>query len=278
MQTDNNMRMKFSLKKIFQLFVYVFAVIGFLFVAVYFALESGLTKTTGIIDQQHDYFKNISSSTEPWMQSEEWAVLKQAITKDTPEINKAASIVGISPRLIVSALIVEQLRLFYSNREIFKSVFAPLKILGVQSQFSWGVMGIKQDTAIQIENNLVDTTSPFYIDSAHAHILDYSATTTDKDTARFARLTDEHDRYYSYLYAGIEFKEFIEQWHTAGFDISNRPEILATLFNIGFQHSIPNANPESGGAVIDIGTSTYSFGDLAGQFYYSDELTSEFPR
>jgi hypothetical protein len=141
-----------------------------------------------------------------------------------------------------------------------------------------GVMGIKQDTAIQIENNLTDETSPFYIDSAHAHILDYPATTTDKNSERFSRLTDEHDRYYSYLYGALALKETMSQWQKAGFSISDKPEILATLFNIGFANSHPNNNPHSGGAVIDIGTNSYSFGELAGLFYYSDELIDIFPR
>ncbi|MES2314686.1 MAG: hypothetical protein V4524_01985 [Patescibacteria group bacterium] len=266
------------MKRTFTITVYIFAIIGFLLVAVYAAVELGLTKTPGIIDRQHDYFKNATSTPDAWQNEEEWSVLKVAILKDVPAINRAASIVGVSPRLIVSALIVEQLRLFHSDREIFKSVFAPLKILGTQSQFSWGVMGIKQDTAIQIENNLEDASSPWYIGEASAHILDYPATTTDKDAERFARLTNEHDRYYSYLYGACALKELISQWNKAGIDISSRPEILATLFNIGFQNSHPHPNPESGGAAITLGTTTYSFGDLAGRFYYSNELVNEFPR
>ncbi len=266
------------MKRVFSIIVYIFAIIGFLLVAVYGAVELGWTKTPGIIDRQHDYFKNATSTPDAWQSEEEWTVLKAAILKDVPTINHTASIVGISPRLIVSALVVEQLRLFHSDREIFKSVFAPLKILGTQSQFSWGVMGIKQDTAIQIENNLIDTNSPWYTGEALAHILDYPATTTDKDADRFARLTDEHDRYYSYLYGASALKELISQWKKAGIDISNRPEILATLFNIGFQNSHPHPDPESGGAAIALGTETYSFGDLAGRFYYSDELIEEFPR
>jgi hypothetical protein len=273
------------MKRIFLIAVYIFAIIGFVLVSVYAAVELGFTKTSGIIDTQHDYFKNATATmggdtgtNQAWINSPEWATLKEAINKDTSTINRAAEVAGISPRLIVATLIVEQLRLFNSDRELFKSVFAPLKILGNQSQFSWGVMGIKQDAAIQIEKNLSDATSPFYIDADHAHALDYPATTTDRDAERFARLTDEHDRYYSYLYGALALRETVNQWQKAGFPISNRPEILATLFNIGFQHSLPNANPHSGGAEINIGNSTYSFGDLAGRFYYSDELISEFPR
>jgi hypothetical protein len=270
--------MKLALKKIFIVLVYAFAVIGFVLVAVYAAVELGFTKTGGIVDQQHDYFKDAIANGEAWAQGEEWTTLKDAITKDAPAIDRASAATGIPSRLIASNLIVEQLRLFHSEREVFKSVFAPLKILGNQSQFSWGVMGIKQDTAIEIEGNLASSTSPWYLGPEYAHLLDYPATTTDKDAARFARLTDEHDRYYSYLYAAVAIKEIESQWQKAGFAIQDKPEVLATLFNIGFTHSQPKAAPQSGGAAIDINGTTYSFGDLAGRFYYSDQLTDIFPR
>ncbi len=266
------------MKKLFTIIVYIFAIIGFTLVAVYTAVELGFTKTSGIIDAQHDYFKDATSSNQTWAQGDEWNTLKLAVAKDELAINGVASTTNVSSRLIVSILIVEQLRLFYSNREIFKSVFSPLKILGNQSQFSWGVMGIKQDTARQVEDNLKNISSPWYLESLYEHALDYPATTTDIDAARFARLTDEHNRYYSYLYGALIIKELEAQWQKSGISITDRPEILATLFNIGFQNSHPHADPQSGGAAITLGNTTYSFGGLAGQFYYSNELIDVFPR
>ena len=73
-------------------------------------------------------------------------------------------------------------------------------------------------------------------------------------------------------------KELETQWQKAGFPIENRPDIIATLFNIGFGNSHPHADPQAGGAEIDIGSSTYSFGSLAGSFYVSNELIDQFPR
>ncbi len=273
------------LRKIFLIIVYIFAVIGFVLVAVYAAVQFGFTKTSGIIDNQHDYFKNLlgtstsfGTTTEngAWQQGEEWQVLKEAIVKDKDPILAASEKTSIPARLIVDHLVVEQLRLFHSNRELFKQIFAPLKILAVQSQFSWGVMGVKQDTARQIEMNLKNPQSPWYLGPDFEHVLDFK--TNDPDTERFNRLTDEHDRSYSYLYLALMIKEMENQWQKAGFPIDNRPDIIATLCNIGFDNSDPNANPQSGGAEIDIGTTTYSFGSLAGAFYNSNELVSEFPR
>ena len=60
--------------------------------------------------------------------------------------------------------------------------------------------------------------------------------------------------------------------------MKDKPEILATLFNIGFTHSKPKLNPEIGGAEITIGEYTYSFGRLAGEFYHSSKLADLFPK
>ncbi len=252
------------MRKIFNIIIYIFAGIGFVLVIVYLALQLGLTSTKGIIDNQHDYFKNQRTEAGSWQNTEEWQVLKSAIIKDKDTINKASIDAGIPSRLIVSILIVEQLRLFNSEREIFKQVFAPLKILGNQSQFSWGVMGIKQDTAKEIENRL----------DKNNHILDFK--TRDHDKERFERLTNEDDRYYSYLYGALMIKELEKQWADAGFSISKKVGVLATLYNIGFINSKPNASPKIGGAEIEINKTTYSFGGLAQSFYESGELVEEF--
>src|SRR3989344_506084 len=187
------------LKKAFVILVYIFACIGFMLVAGYFAVKFGFTNSPGIIDDR--YLKSgIETKIEPvWAEDEEWRILKDAIIKDKEVILKASRDSGVNPRLIVAQLTVEQLRLYYTNREIFKQVFTPLKILGNQSQFSWGVMGLKQETAIQIEKNLKDPASVFYLDKKYEHLLDFK--TENMDQERFQRIIDEESRYYSYLYS-----------------------------------------------------------------------------
>lgn len=271
------------MKKVASILIYIFAAIGFLLVITYLAVEFGWANTPGIIDRQRDHFQDeIKDAEDAWSQGEEWQILKEAVLKDMKVIDKVAMETGVSPRIIVSILIVEQLRLFHSEREVFKSVFAPLKILGNQSQFSWGVMGIKQDTARQIESNLRDPTSPWYLGTQYKGALDYPTSIgKDKiDAERFARLTNEDDRYYSYLYAAFMMKQLISQWEKTGFPIDekSKPGILATLFNIGFENSKPHTNPQLGGAEIEINKTAYSFGGLARSFYESRELIAEFPR
>jgi hypothetical protein len=263
-----------------QFIVYIFAIIGFVLIAGFTAVNIGWTNTAGIIDKQRASFlnlgsKQIASVSPTWKDSEEWQTLKTAIIRDATTIYKVSYEAEIDPRLIVSILVPEQLRLFHSEREIFKKIFAPLKILGNQSQFSWGIMGIKQETAKMIEEYLKDSTSPFYLGQKYEDVLNFETENVSEE--RFARITNEKDHYYGYLYGAIYLREIMNQWLKAGFDISHKPEILGTLYNIGFINSKPNKNPQIGGAEINLGGKTYSFGGLAGEFYYSNELVDLFP-
>ncbi len=222
---------------------------------------------------------NVTASGTPsiyaWVNTPEWATLKAAITKDAPMINQVAAETGVGPRLITAQLIGEQLRLYNTERELYKSAFAPLNILGSETQFSLGVAGIKTETAVAVEENLKDPSSDYYPGPAYAHLLDF--TTADHDTERYDRITDQHNHYYAYLYDALFIKEIEAQWAKAGYDISNRPEIISTLYNLGFAGSHPNADPHVGGTMITIGGTNYTFGSLGYEFYYSGELEDVIP-
>jgi hypothetical protein len=275
--------MNSSFKKITIVVVLIFAIIGFVLTCGYVAIRLGWTNTSGMIDNQRQAFLDgsgqtttVSSTENSWQSTPEWATLKSAILKDQGVINRASATAGVPARLIVENLIAEQLRFFFDDRESYKKYFEPLKMLGSETQFSWGVMGIKEGTAVVIEKNISDTSSPFYLGIQFQNILNFN--TSDIQQERFTRLTDQHDHYYSYLYAGLYIHQIENQWKSAGFDISNRPDIIATLYNVGFANSHPNANPQSGGAIIPLGTQTWSFGSLAKSFYDSNELLNEFPK
>ena len=210
-----------------------------------------------------------------WMNMTEWEDFKIAVVKDKALIDSAASLTGVEPRLIVSVLVGEQIRLFNSNREIYKNVIGPLKILSVESVFSFGVTGIKKETAAMIEYYLKDSISIYYMGENYKTLLDFK--TEDPETERHFRLVDYRNHFYSYLYAAVFLKQVELQWKRSGFDISHRPEILATLYNIGFWMSKPKANPKVGGSKIEVNGAEYTFGALSYEFYYSGELFNEFP-
>ena len=75
----------------------------------------------------------------------------------------------------------------------------------------------------------------------------------------------------------LNIKQIKVQWERAGFPISDRPEILATLYNVGFEVSVPKANPVVGGSTVMIRQKPYSFGAIAFEYYYSGELFDLFP-
>ena len=210
-----------------------------------------------------------------WMNQPEWQALKESIIKDSAAINRAAKISGVEPRMIVGCLVGEQIRLFNSKREIFKRYLGPVKVLSVQSQFSFGVNGIKDFTAKMVEDHLKDRTSPFYMGPKYEHILDYHGFAND--SVRIKRLVDYHDHTYSYIYTGCIIHQTRNQWKKAGYDISNRPDILFTLFNVGFVASKPSANPQCGGSHITVGDKVYTFGVIGFDFYFSGELADVFP-
>ena len=211
----------------------------------------------------------------PWMDGPEWPALRDAITRDSALIREAGRLTGVEPRLIVSCLIGEQIRLFNSPREMFKKYLGPVKVLSVQSQFSYGVNGIKDFTAEAVEEHLKDPTSEYYMGAAYEHLLDFE--TDDHVTERYNRLVDYRNHLYSYIYTGCILHQTMLQWRRAGYDISYRPDILFTLFNVGFSQSVPKPDPVCGGSHIKVGDRDYTFGAIGFDFYYSGELAETFP-
>ena len=218
-----------------------------------------------------------------WMNFIEWSYFKEAVTKDKKYIDSAALACGVEPRMIVACLVGEQVRLFNSRRERFKNVVAPLKTLALETNSSYGVTGIKERTAQNIEYYLKDAKSPYYCGSKYEHILDYDSTINynnqhnDTMSLRVKRLVQYKDHYYSYLYAGIFIRQIATQWQKAGYPIDDRPEILASIFNLGYNKSKPKKNPAVGGSNFMIRDKEYTFGGVAYDFYYSGELLEAFP-
>lgn len=285
-----------NLKTLAIVFLCIFALIGVAFTGVFFAMQFGLLNVRGSISERNSYFGSVpkigsgvedksngcigsenKNETCEWNETSQWDVVKQGIIKDATVINRVSKETGVSSRMIVSAVIPEQLRFFSDNREVFKRYFEPLKILASLSKFSLGVSGIKQDTAVMVEKYSQDKNSVFYPGDGISDLLKYEQV-DNINQELFNRLTDEKDHYYSYLYTAIFLKQIESQWKNAGYDISNRPDVLVTLFNLGFNASKPKDNPQVGGAQISQGGKNYTFGLLGTLFYNSNDLIDVFPR
>ena len=247
------------------------------------AAELHLQNNKSYVAKVAEYNKKLASKSNTdstgsiydWMNIAEWTDFKFAVAKDKIIIDSVAKQTGVEPRLIVSVLVGEQIRLFNSKREAYKKWIGPLKILSVETKFSLGVTGIKDFTAKRIEAYIKDSTSKFYLGKPYEHLLDFSTDSVDRE--RFQRLTSYKSHYYSYMYAALFMKQMKVQWEKAGFPIDERPEILATLFNVGYEQSQPKSNPRVGGSSISINEKIYSFGSIAYEFYYSGELFDLFP-
>ena len=248
-----------------------------------FAVEMYLNKNKAYKNEVENYLNNrfklpnkqVKGSIFDWMNISEWQDFKIACAKDKNLIDSVSNLTGVESRLIVSCLVGEQIRLFNSKREAYKKWIGPLKILTVESQFSLGVTGIKEQTAIDIEKNLHDPKSIYYLGDEYVHLLDFKSENPTNE--RVKRLVDYKNHYYSYMYAAIFLKQVKVQWEKAGFPIDDRPEILATLFNVGYPQSKPKRNPRVGGSTIKIYDKPHSFGAIAYEFYYSGELYDIFP-
>ncbi len=277
------------LQRIGLIAVSIFAFIGLVFTIVFIGMQFGFFNVRGSSMERNGFFDNSLSaaayesvcvskqSSCAWNATPEWNVIKDGLTKDAAVIARVSDATGVSRRMIAAVVVPEQIRFFSSNREVFKSYFEPLKILGSLSQFSLGVSGIKQETAEEIERHAHDRTSEFYPGEAMEALFAYPAS-VEKTNELYVRLTDPENHYYSYLYTALYIKEVEVQWKAAGYDISQNPEAVVTLFNIGFQNSHPNSAPRPGGAPIEVGGVTYSFGELGALFYRSDELVDAFPK
>lgn len=240
-----------------------------------------LAKLDGKLKQSETSKKGVSAFE--WMNIAEWKDFKLAVAKDKPYIDSVAMITGVEPRLIVACLVGEQIRLFNSNRESYKRYMGPLKMLALENHLSYGVTGIKRNTAINIENFAKDPKSEFYPGKAFEHLLDFDSTVNfayngnDTLDLRLQRLVQFKNHYYSYLYTAMFLREIQAQWKKAGYPIDDRPEILASLFNLGFQKSKPKKHPAVGGSVYKIHDTEYTFGAVAYEFFYSGEMADLFP-
>jgi hypothetical protein len=275
----------------------IFALIGAGFTFVYFGMQHGVLNVKGTIVERNASFGTVPTTTQQiidetngcregldqtkpceWHETAQWDVVQGGLKKDAAVIARVSQETGVDARMIAASVVPEQIRFFSDNREVFKRYFEPLKLLASMSQFSLGVSGIKQTTASKIEENANSTSSVFYTGEDDAKLLAYTAEESNNPNALFDRLTNEKDHYYSYLYTALYLKQITAQWSKAGFDVSKRPDVLVTLFNLGFNASQPKADPKVAGSAITVGGQRYSFGYLGTLFFESDELSSEFPK
>ena len=204
-----------------------------------------------------------------FFKSDKFAYVYNQLYVDTPNkykkyINSAANIFNLNPNLITACIFVEQLRAFYTFKWLFKSIAQTNTYLTVMSKQSFGIGGMKLQTAEQLEQRLATNKPEIY--------KTYFSYEDPKNISqqRLARLTDSQDYYYQILYTAWILYRYSTERDRAGYTISNNPWVMATMYNIWY--SEPHSNPDIWWSFMKIESEKYSFWWLAMLIYYYLEI------
>jgi len=200
------------------------------------------------------------------------------LIRNSEQIKKVGNELNLDPRIIASVIYVEQaqhaMRFTGKLEDFISSVVGGDTLLGLAGA-SIGPYQLKASAVSQADSYLRDPSSEFYLGAQFENYL------SEIPLNRFNSEEILDDEQKAIKAIGVILAQFQKQWKedSNGIDISNRPDILATLFNIGFKKSIPKKNPQSGGFVYyDISGVEKNFGDRSYDWYFSDKLTSIFPK
>lgn len=215
----------------------------------------------------------------------EWKDFTRLIQNDKKAIDSVAKITGVEARLIVMCVVGEQIRMFNSERERFKQQVYKYNRIILPVNRGYGISGILKNTALRIEKTLFKLNDPFFPGEYFKQCINFSDSLSpfmndsieDHKFPTIQRLIRGGDHFYSYLYTALLLRQYFAQWQRQGYSLAHRPEILGTLFNLGYQKSKPSNNPKVGGSDFIVGEKKYTFGGLCYEFYYSGELFQLFP-
>ncbi len=254
-----------------------------------------LDATNLFLQKDKDYQKRLqkietnkgdnSMSIYPWANYIEWKDFCKQVKADKKAIDSVAKITGVESRLIVMCLVGEQIRMFNSSREKFKNKVYRFNYILLPKNRGYGVTGIQEHTALRIENTLFSPSSPFYPGKYYAQCINLKDTFPESVVDTIAahkyptiqRLIQGGTHFYSYLYTALLIRQYQSHWEKSGYTLASRPEILGSLFNLGYHKSKPGPNPKVGGSNFKVGDNDYTFGGLCFEFYYSGELQDLFP-
>lgn len=238
----------------------------------------------------HRELKKIKKGKDPlsiyqWSNYQVWKDFCQVVRNDRQSIDSVSRLTGVESRLIVMCLVGEQIRMFNSGREKFKKYVLPFNRIILPTNRGYGVTGILEHTALRIENTVFNKKSEFYAGDYFQNCINVNDSFPElvNDTIRahkhktIQRLIKRGDHYYSYLYTAFLLRQYQAHWERNGYSLENRPEILGSLFNLGYEKSKPKKNPEVGGSTFNVGGKDYTFGGLCFEFYYSGQLQDLFP-
>jgi len=194
-----------------------------------------------------------------WSHTAAWDSSMAALNLDRDAILDAAREMQLSPRLVALPALCEQLRRTESFRDVYKRLFGRFIPTG---NLSMGVTGVKPETLRRLRR---------WCDPRYLPLID----SVSDDTLK-KRLNESNHRW-AYRYGALCLRCIRNQWMEAGVDLSARPEILLTIYNLGMNKCPPRPNPRAGGAIFRIDGVEYTFGSFAWEFYWSGRAYPELP-
>jgi hypothetical protein len=186
-------------------------------------------------------------------------IVRKMLADKANFINDAAKKLDIDQRLLASVIYTE-LRVNVNLLDSFERVFASLG-----NNTSIGLAQIRINTAKWIIDTVKDSNSYYFLESQY-----------HKWLPKYERREDivkllENDST-NCLLAAFHLRQIITRWEHAGFDLWDRPDIVATLYSYGLfrrddnSEIVPHAKPRSN-----------FFGKVAADFFYSGKMRSNFP-
>lgn len=174
-------------------------------------------------------------------------------------IEKIAEIYDIDEKKIISSIAVEQLRYLSTQRWYAKYLIQSSPYLTTFSKFSYWLWWVKVETAREIQESVKKYNKEIY----------------EKYFAKDSMKTDEElievlkDDFWWFLYTGWLIFSIEQRWKTAGFDISNKPWVVTTLYNMwNPDDKIPNSSPKIGGSLIAVNWKDMYFWEIWFLYYY----------
>lgn len=209
----------------------------------------------------------------------------EAIIKYKKDIDEYAKELGVDTNTILSIIYVE-----YTQYEL--NLARKYKSIGQQT-VSNVLYSVNLKEAAEFFNKGLQLSSGFtHIKPKTAedtkHKLDnipgFKDYITYDDITNYQLQNDIGNKASIKITAGM-LKVLQEQWKNSpeGVDISQRPEILATLYNIGYERSVPKKNPQAGGTYLPtVVDGKYientNFGVRVSKVYNSRTMDSFFPK
>ena len=231
-------------------------------------------------DMKKDLKENLLGKNKIIASKEFQYILSLILDKDSyfKDVKEISDKVGIDPKLLAASISVEQIRFLSTQRGKIKTIIKNNKALRSFTKFSYGLWGIKTFTFRNINKWMkqydFETYQKYfaYYDNKVKEIKN-NPENKDKSEEEIKELEDLEikkileNNYSGLLYSAWLIKSIILKWDKAWFDISDRPWIILTLYNMG-NTKTPHWNPDLGGSIIQIGWYDKYFGELWYLFYF----------